>query len=398
MSSSVLPFFEKAAHKLAKLQKEYPSHPRIAAWKMALWAAEKAIFGKMTGEIRYVRTTRSGNSLNFAFLLRGGIGDVILNIAWMDALIHRAECPCTVDIYTNTPKICMTDICIPCPYIKNIETLKEKINASDYDVIFDVMQLPKIRACDPKRLNKLSSFMEGYVQKLIDFQSSHASYYFDENQAMGIHYADVMGTFRRGQADFDGSLGLKDSTFTLQAPLRREELSSRFGLNGDYITIQRESGVSSQSLKLWSAAKYTAMLDALCREYPTVPAVLIGKEKNFSLPAGSHGYILDLRGRTNFEEFMTLVRYARLHIGGEGVVPHMRHYLRGGPSLVLFGPSCARQLGYPENSALSGTECPNGCEGIAPAWQEICLKGYDCCRSLEEVTTDQVMDRVRSLL
>ena len=396
--SSVLPFFEIAGHQLAKLRAQYPSHPQQAAWRLALWSVGQILFGNMVGDICYVRSSHADNILHLAFLLRGGIGDIILNMAWIEALVSHAESPCSVDIYTNTSKGCMESLCLSSPYVEHIHTLKEKIVLSRYDAVFDIMQNPSMHACCRERLTALSPELEAYVRRLIRFQSSHASYYVDENQAMGIQYAAVMGNFRRGQADFDGSLGLKDSTFVLRAPLSREEISRRFGVEGEYITLQREAGAAAASLKLWSPVKYSKLLEELGEKFPHTPVVLLGVEKNFEVPAASQARIFDLRGRTDFDEFMTLVRYAKLHIGCEGVVPHLRHYLRGGPSLVLFGPSCARMLGYPENEALSGTECPGGCEGILPAWQEVCLKGYSYCHSLEEITVDQVMSRVEALL
>ena len=175
-------------------------------------------------------------------------------------------------------------------------------------------------------------------------------------------------------------------------------MARRFSLRPGYLTIQREAGACPQLLKLWNAAEYSTLLEELHREYPAVQIVVLGQKKYFSVPGERKEQVVDPRGRTSFDEFMTLVGHARLHIGGEGVVPHLRHYLHGGPSLVLFGPSCARMLSYPENIALSGTECPNGCEGIMPSWQEVCLKGYDCCRSLEEITVEQVMSQVKSLI
>lgn len=395
--STVIPFFDKACHQVAKLRAKFPSQPRRAAWKLALWSAGKALSGKIAGEISLTPPMHGDGTLHLAFLLRGGIGDVVLNLAWMDALVSLAGCPCCVDMYTNTPEACMKALCRSCPYVNNLHSLKETIPFSSFDAVFDIMQLPQVKACCEERLTRLSRPFRHYVQRLLNFQSAHASFYLDENQAMSIHYADVMGTFRRGQADFDGSLGLKDSDFTLLPRLEYAEVSRRFSLRPGYVTLQREAGASAQSLKMWSTAKYSALLEALCREYPSVQFVVLGLEKNFPVPEGRE-QIVDLRGRTGFDEFMTLVRHARLHIGCEGVVPHLRHYLRGGPSLVLYGPSCARMLSYPENIALSGSECPNGCEGILPSWQDVCLKGYDHCRSLEEITVEQVMEQVRPIL
>lgn len=66
---------------------------------------------------------------------------------------------------------------------------------------------------------------------------------------------------------------------------------------------------------------------------------------------------------------MTWMHHAQLHIDCEGVVPNLRHYLRCGPSFVLYCLSCTRMLSYPEKIALSGSECPNGCESILPSGQ-----------------------------
>lgn len=392
---TLIPFFDKAGHQVAKLRTRYPSSPRYAAWKLALWAAGKALSGKIIGEICHTRPRYTDRFLHLAFLLRGGIGDVVLNIVWMDALIALADCSCHVTVFTNTPKSCMEALCKQLSYVKAIHTLKTNIEFSSFDAVFDVMQNPQVKSCCEERLKHLSSPLRDYVLRLIGFQSSHSSFYLDENQALGIHYADVMGRFRRGQADFDGSLGLKDSTFAFQAPLNREDLARRFGLPAVYFTIQREAGAYAESTKLWAIAKYSALVEALCREYPAIPVVLLGLEKNFAAPQNLNEKLFDLRGRTNFKEFMSLVRYSRLHTGCEGLVPHLRHYLRGGPSIVLFGPSCARMLGYPENIALSGTECPNGCEGILSSWQSHCLKGFSSCRSLDEISVEQVMQKVR---
>ncbi len=396
--STVIPFFDKASHQVAKLRAKYPSQPRCAAWKLAFWAAGKAFSGKITGEIYPTRSSHSDNILHLAFLLRGGIGDIILNLAWMDALVSITNCSCRATIYTNTKKSCMYTFCKNILYVDNIYTLKGNVHFSSFDAVFDIMQNPQIKSYCKERLKILSPPFMNYVQRLLTFQSSHSSFYLDENQAMGIHYADVTGSFRRGQADFDGSLNLKDSNFTLQAPLSHEDIFRRFGVPAEYLTIQREAGAYAESTKLWSASKYSVLLETLCREYPSKSVVLLGLEKNFEMPQWLEGQIIDLRGRTDFDEFMSLVRYSRLHIGCEGIVPHLRHYLRGGPSLVLFGPSCARMLGYPENIALSGTECPNGCEGILPSWQYNCLKGYNYCRSLEEITVEQVMQQVQNIL
>lgn len=377
---------------MAKLQAAHPASPRLASLKLALWSLRKAASGRILGDVEFLRPAHDEEDvLHLAFLLRGGIGDVIINLAWAEALVGLSQCICRVDVYTNTPQDCMIALCWDKAYVAQIRTLKQDIPLVDYDAVFDVMQNPQVKAVCRERLQRVSPQMWAYVQRLLCFQSSHASFYTDENQAMGIHYADVMGGGRRRQPDFDGSLDLRNSGFTLNCRENFSDVAGKFGLERPYVTLQREAGASPRSLKLWSAEKYRALVEAMRKRFPAYGLVVIGLDKGFELPAGQEKQVRDLRGQTSFAELMSIVGNAFLHIGGEGIVPHMRHYLRGGPSLVLFGPSCARMLAYPENLSLSGTECPNGCEGLTPTWQEKCLKGYDCCRSLEEIQVSDVL-------
>ena len=216
---TAIPFFDKAGHQLAKLREKYPSRPRTAAWGLALWSSGKALSGRIIDETAYTRPTHTDNTLHLAFLLRGGIGDIVINLAWMDKLVSLAECPCEANIYTNTPESCMRALCQPCAYVRNLRSLKTRMDFASFDAVFDIMQLPQLKSCCEDRLRALSLPFRNYAQRLLKFQTSHSSFYMDENQAMGIHYADVLGTFRRGQADFDASLGLKNSDFTLSPAL-----------------------------------------------------------------------------------------------------------------------------------------------------------------------------------
>ena len=121
--------------------------------------------------------------------------------------------------------------------------------------------------------------------------------------------------------------------------------------------------------------------------------MLIGSRRETDIPG-----LLDLRGRTTFAEVKALLRGAALHIGGEGLVPHLRHFLGGGPSVVLFGPTSARHYGYPENVNLHGSLCPEGCERLTASWQQRCVLGHPVCRSLEEISVPDILQHSAELL
>ncbi len=391
---SVTPFFDKCVHKINSLRRRDAGRPRRAALSLALWSLGMALQGRLAGDIQYTRAPASGSPLRMAALLRGGIGDEIMSLAYLYELAMHAGTPCTFDVFAACAPDAVRSLCRGQPFIADVHSIKDKLTFRTYDAVLDIFLMSQLKSLCTERVAAASPFLLDYFQRLIRFQSAHQNFYQDENQALGLQYSDVMGTFRRGRPDFDGSLGVRDSGFTLQAPLACGEVAQRFGIRQGYITLQRESGANPGSTKLWPADRYTALLSSLCRAYPDTDIILIGIEQGFAVPQDAGGTVRDLRGRTTFDEFMSLVKHAALHVGCEGVVPHMRHYLRGGPSVVLFGPGSPRMLGYPENIAVSSGICPDGCEGIEASWQDACLKGFPSCKAMEAITLSMVMDAI----
>ncbi|MCQ2445061.1 MAG: hypothetical protein MJ061_06210, partial [Mailhella sp.] len=301
---TVIPFFEKCEHRLSALRESCPTQPRKAALKLGLWALKAALRGNLLGDAVELRGRSSADGpLRMAVMLRGGIGDEVMSLAYVHELARFAGTGFSIDLYSAVPPAVLESICFGQPDIGSIHSIKEKCDFGSYDLVLDVLRHACVKAYSQERIGRLSPQLMEYVGRLLRFQNSHRSFYTDENQAMGIHYADVFGVFRRGQADFDGTLGVRDSGFTLRTELSFADLAERFGLKPGYMLIQREAGVSRSSLKLWSAEKYTALLAELHARHPQRMLVLAGVEKNFDIPPGMEDSVLDLRGRTGFSEF-----------------------------------------------------------------------------------------------
>ena len=73
---------------------------------------------------------------------------------------------------------------------------------------------------------------------------------------------------------------------------------------------------------------------------------------------------------------------------------HARHFLGGGTSVVLFGPTDERFYGYPENVNLSRRFCPFACELIDDDWIQLALTAAmlelqniraTCCQQPDEL-------------
>ena len=60
--------------------------------------------------------------------------------------------------------------------------------------------------------------------------------------------------------------------------------------------------------------------------------------------------------KTSFDELCTILKNSLLHIDIDGACTHISKAL-GTKSIVLFGPTCAKYLGYPENINITSSLC-----------------------------------------
>ena len=83
---------------------------------------------------------------------------------------------------------------------------------------------------------------------------------------------------------------------------------------------------------------------------------------------------INLIEKTSLPDLAGLLQNARLHIDCEGGLVHFRHALRGGKSIVIFGPTSPEFFGYSENINLRSSACPIPCEWLVKNWQDNCLR------------------------
>ena len=107
---------------------------------------------------------------------------------------------------------------------------------------------------------------------------------------------------------------------------------------------------------------------------------------------------IDLRGQTTIEELFVLLKYAKLHISQEGGMPIIRHFVKGGMSIVLFGPTDERFFGFEENVNLHARTCPFACEWLTNDWMRRCLKSNGLSECMKNITVDSVMENIRKVL
>lgn len=386
-------FFDKAGHRLAQLRAKYPSSPRTAALLFVLWALKKAASTHLSGDCMPTSLKNDDSPLTMAALVRGGIGDAVLSTAFLYALAEYAGTPVVIDVYSSSSPDVVRSLCYGHPVFRKVSSLKENID-DEYDIVVDITRMAWFPGVNRRKAAKLAPHLFEFMEDCNAFRRKHHFFFTDEGQRIGMDYADTVGAFRQGQMDRKNVLRLKEQKFAIICEEDVQHTRKSFGLSEHYITLHRESGNSGKdSLKLWPEDNYHTLIARLKEQYPDMDIVLLGSKKDGDFPG-----TVDLRGRTSFPVLKALLKGASLHVGGEGLMPHLRHFLHGGPSVVLFGPTSCRHYGYAENCNISGTLCPEGCEWISQDWQQTCIKGFSSCQCMEEISVSHVMKKLSAFL
>ncbi|MFQ6778252.1 MAG: glycosyltransferase family 9 protein, partial [Alphaproteobacteria bacterium] len=153
--------------------------------------------------------------------------------------------------------------------------------------------------------------------------------------------------------------------------LGKSNVLKKFDLETDkYITFQTGCGKRTNgNIRNWSIENYNKLVQLLHKKYPEYKLVQLGIENTDYIDETD----LDLRGKTNFNDLLVLLKNAKLHIDIEAGCVHFRHFLCAKPSVVLFGPTNKDFFGYPENMNISANVC-SGCEWVHNNWNNFCVK------------------------
>lgn len=156
----------------------------------------------------------------------------------------------------------------------------------------------------------------------------------------------------------------------------RAALLARLGLAGRrFVTLHCGVGGVPTKLKDFDPAECTRIpppellgaAAALLRErFPDLVFVQIGGAESPAVP----GTDLNLLGKTALRESAFLLAEAALHIGGDSGLMHLRH-MAGRRSLILWGPTRADFTGYAEDVNLTAGDC-SGCMWHTREWNVVC--------------------------
>lgn len=367
-------YFTKIENRLAKYKLRYQQHPKKAAIKFIWWNLCYLF------SVRKYKFSFTDDKQHIAIVFAGGIGDYVISAKYVEALVRYLSNNCIIDIFCEECDIvALQAIFYGKKYVNNILSKKAKYK---YDLHIRIVRFPVVLSYIEKRLDEKTI---QYVHKLEKFYRENPL--IVSNDYMGRCWSLLKRQRRENQADVDNILDMSQSEFKINLPNNEDIVLSKYGLDKQkFITIQTGAGIHFQHIKnetrQWPIEYYCELINILKNEYPQYKIVQLGVEYQ-SLCSNID---LDLRGKTAVSELFVLLKNAKLHISQEGGMPIIRHFVKGGKSIVLFGPTDEKFFGFSENINISARSCNACCEWLTKDWMEKCPQtekgNAECMRCL----------------
>ena len=364
---------------------------------------------KLLSRIRHtfsrIKATRSKKKdvLAIAIFCDGGVGDGLVHLNYAKGLKSYSGEQTEIDLYFKSAKVIERLYNSEDNYLHGYFDKKDLDGAIyHYDLIIRIKErLPMVQRASWRRLQTLNPKLHQLAHFYQQYFDRYRFYYDQSPRVDGFSHllALIQNNNRVTQPDIGHKLGLTHLDITIHTTEDTEVLNF-YGLQSQkFITFNRSIDNTSDnkdSTKLWPKNYYQELWAKIQKEHPNIKLVYIGPDSEDYIP----NYVLNLSGKTSFNELLILLKHAKLHVGPEGGMIHMRHALCALPSCVLFGPTSVAFYGYPENINMEvGNVCISSCEWMVENWQSICIKNEGhICRKLLSLKPETVFSALHNQL
>ena len=386
--------------KLSHLQQKYPHRSRYCALRMVITSIH-ALFKCYRTQIKAYQSSKNPSNDQvpcIIFVIKGGLGDMLIASNYIFSFYKYVSAEKPIKIKIQNPSMPLLQAF--CKNLPGVVEIGTQLNSLKGNLQVELMRFPRILEGDRNALAKYSPRLKKLLEAWNNFYIHNRKFFDFMPQIDGLSndYSAILGNKRINQADIGGLLNMP---FEYQAILPTTQnftsVLQKFQLHSPFITIQRGQGMcdtKSTNNKLWPVTYYNQLIGLLRRQYPQCQFIQLGTNRE--------GYNEDfadidvnLRGKTNLEELKVILKHAALHIDCEGGLVHLRHALKGGPSVVLFGPTSPDVYGYKENLNLRSTACPHPCEWITNDWLSRCARRTNKHICMESLTPQFVFEEIK---
>lgn len=319
--------------------------------------------------------------MNFIpIIASGGIGDLIISLAWIENVIKPLNVP--IYLYSVFPEIASY-------FLPWISLSKDAIHAQRIAHSFDYFITISDLIFFEKSPNKI---LPAYIQPLYNIFKNHKqewelySKVHPHNANAMAHKALLMGR-KRWTLPFhfvDKSYQpyiLKQEVKDIQVPQRFITIHDGFDASG-YYKFER-------SMKSWSVEYWEEFIKIFKDKYPDIHVIQLGGVKHKKFKRVDINYA----GQLTFQDSLRYLKSSLMHIDGDSGLVHARR-LFNKPSVVLFGPTNINYFGYPENINLAPKFCGD-CWWKNTDWMARCKEGYSTPKCLDSIKPKDVLNAIK---
>ena len=343
------------------------------------------------------KSSKDSDVLHLAFILQGGIGDILISLAFIEKLFFKLPKNTVIDLFAhNTPNI--NHVLFYNNDLFNVFLRNQNFDAKNYDLVAEILRYPNIQKIDKEHINNKSKFLANLCMHWEQFKLNHKKFLHPDNicATQADIYSLLNDINRNQQPDIDRILNIsKEERCFLDINYNSVNVLDKYHLNGKkYITIHRghDSNNNNQnSTKLWPVKYYSELVKLIKRKYPDLIIIQLGVSES-RCPI-IENIDINLVGKTSFNDIIILLKHSCLHVDGEGGFSHLCHLLYS-TSVVLFGPTPIEFYRYSKNINIKGNGCNYWCEKVLNNWQEKCARGYNNPPCMYSIYPQQVFKEI----
>ena len=378
-------YYGRLNYKIAQYRAAHGANFHKTTLRLAFWTAKSA-FRRVPSSVE-----RDENALNVGLYFTGGLGDYLIAANYFEYLKRFVgDAPVKFSLFAESAGAARA------AFVDPIDV--RAFDPRRFDLFISVMRMPLVEQANRKRIERFCPRLTTLIDAYQARETKQPLLFAQQPLGDGIVNALslVLGQTRLQQPDVDGILGIgTDFDVKIPAPTDEDAALRKFGLDGKkFVTLNRgidASAKAAESTKMWPLDYYVRLVADLKRAFPERTFVQLGVSEERSPKIA--GVDVDLVGKTSLDEVKILLKRAESHIDGEGGMTHLRRAMKGGPSVVLFGPTEPELYGYPQNLNLRAPYC-RACEWVARNWSAACPRTGGKAECMERLTPEFVAEKI----
>ena len=214
-----------------------------------------------------------------------------------------------------------------------------------------------------------------------------------KNENIYWNFFDYLNSFKGNLLEMSArGMGVKliDSDYNLDFLIENDKLER---LMFEPYIILHTGDDEVRKTKAYPIEYWNELVKLLKNQYSDTPLIQVGTKEETKIIE-----VVDLRGKTNFEELCGLIRGAILIITTEGLLPHLAKAF-GVKAVVLFSATSKENFGYKENINIEGKLHCKNCWYTTDTWYKECpLTKEKRCYNMFTILPEEIFSQIKSYL